>query len=249
MQNAKGFCILHFALWEIMQAAAIVLLIICYAAAGYLAWRLRTPIFLLALVAGHLSALASPLWRLLYGASGEVGLDAVWAAIAEGTPAATVLAAGWHYTLPAALVLYLYITRWWFPGLITGALTYMVFLLYHMLIELMGLRADLWAYSTVALPLGLPSPLLAVIMAGLISYAFLYVLLSTYRYAWLSMTLAVAPAALLLSLLIHGLLGAPLWIALALRGPSWAVSLGALSALALLLWAVQIVTGGLRHVE
>jgi hypothetical protein len=232
-----------------MQAAAILLLIICYGAAGYLAWRQRTPIFLLALVAGHLSALASPLWRLLYGLSSGVSMGAVRDAISQAPPTETILAAGWHYTLPAALVLYLYMTRWWFPGALTGLLTFCVFLLYHLLIELVGLRASLWSYRTVPLPLSLPSPLLAAIMAGLISYAFLYVLLSSYRYAWLSMALAVAPAVLLVSLLIHGLLGAPLWIALALSGPSWAVSIGALSALALLLWAIQIVTSGIRHVE
>jgi hypothetical protein len=232
-----------------MQTSAILLLIACYGAAAALAWRFRTPIFLLAIVAGHLSALASPLWRLLYGANAGMSLDVVQSALTQGAPAQIILAAGWHYTLPAAVVLYLYLTRWWFPGLITGLLTYLVFLLYHILLELVGLRANLWSYRDMALPLGLPSPLLAAIMAGLISYGFLYLLLSCYRYAWPSMALAVIPAVLLVSLLIHGLLGAPLWIALTLNGPSWAVSLGALSALALLLWAVQIVTGGLRHVE
>jgi hypothetical protein len=125
----------------------------------------------------------------------------------------------------------------------------MIFLLYHLLIELVGLRANLWSYREAALPMGLPSPLLSAIMAGLISYAALYVLLSTYRYAWLSMALAIIPSVLLISLLIHGLLGAPLWIALALNGASWTVGLGAISALALLLWAIQIITGGLRRVE
>lgn len=232
-----------------MQTAAILLLIICYGAAGYLAWQQRTPIYLLALAAGHLSALASPLWQLIYGVSYGVSLEAVQATISQPAPAALILAAGWHYPLPAMLVLYLYMTRWWFPGSITGLLTYLIFLLYHLLIELVGLRARLWSYRDMALPLGVPSPLVAAIMAGLISYAFLYVLLATYRYARLSMALAVVPAALLISLLIHGVLGAPLWIALVLNGAAWAVGLGTVSALALLLWAIQIVTGGISRVE
>ncbi|MBX0327971.1 hypothetical protein K2Z83_09820 [Oscillochloris sp. ZM17-4] len=232
-----------------MQTAAIILLLICYGAAGYLAWQQRTPVYLLALVAGHLSALASPLWRLLYGVSYGVSLDSVQAAVTQPVPASLILAAGWHYSLPAMLVLYLYTTRWWFPGGITGILTYLIFLLYHLLIELVGLRASLWSYRVIDLPLGLPSPLLAAIMAGLVSYGLLYVLLATYRYAWLSMALALVPAALLISLLTHGLLGAPLWIALVLNGASWAVGLGAVSALALLLWAIQIVTGGISRVE
>jgi hypothetical protein len=231
-----------------METAAIVLLIICYVIAGYLAWRQRSAIYLLAMVSGHLSALASPLWRLLYGVSYGLSLDRVQAALAQPAPTSLILASGWHYPLPAMLVLYLYLTRWWFPGSITGVLTYLIFLLYHLLIELVGLRGSLWSYKA-ALPLGLPSPLLAAIMAGLISYATLYVLLSTYRYAWLSMALAIIPSVLLISLLIHGLLGAPLWIALALNGASWAVGLGTISALALLLWAIQIITGGIRRVE
>jgi hypothetical protein len=232
-----------------METAAIVLLIICYGIAGYLGWRQRSPIYLLVIVAGHLSALASPLWRLLYGASYGVSLNSLQAAIAQPIPSWLILAAGWHYPLPAMLVLYLYVTRWWFPGRITGFLTYVIFLLYHLLIELVGMRASLWSYRATTLPLGLPSPLLAAIMAGLISYATLYILLSTYRYAWLSMAFAIIPSVLLVSLLIHGLLGAPLWIALVLNGASWAVGLGTISALALLLWAIQIITGGIRHVE
>ncbi|MEI7772985.1 MAG: hypothetical protein WCI67_23545 [Chloroflexales bacterium] len=232
-----------------METAAIALLIICYCAAGYLAWRQRSPIYLLAIVSGHLSALTSPLWRLLYGVSYGVSLDSVQATITQPAPASIILAAGWHYPLPALLVLYLYITRWWFPGGVTGILTYLIFLLYHLLIELVGLRAGLWSYRGAALPLGLPSPLLAAIMAGLVSYATLYMLLSTYRYAWLSMAFAVIPSVLLVSILVHGLLGAPLWIALALNGASWAVGFGTISALALLLWAIQIITGGIRRVE
>ncbi|NTW98192.1 MAG: hypothetical protein HGB28_06565 [Oscillochloris sp.] len=225
------------------------LLLICYGAAGYLAWQQRNPIYVLALVAGHLSVLLSPLWGLLYGAGDGVSPGAVVAAISRPAPASLILAAGWHYPLPALLVIYLYTTRWWFPGSLTGVLTYMAFLFYHLLIELAGLQARLWSYQGVDLPLGLPSPLLAAIMAALVSYALLYALLATYRYAWASMALAVVPAALLLSLLVHGLLGAPLWIALALDGAPWAVGIGTASALALLLWAIMIVTGGLRRIE
>jgi hypothetical protein len=232
-----------------LEIASILLLLICYAAAGYLAWQQRSAIYLLGLLAGHISVLLSPLWRLLYGVNYGVSLESVRDALSQPAPLSLLLAAGWHYPLPALVVLYLYLTRWWFPGGLTGLLTFVIFLLYHLLIELVGLRASLWSYPSAELPLSLPSPLLAAIMAGLISYGMLYVLLATYRYAALSMALAVLPAALLLSLLVHGLLGAPLWIALALNGASWAVAIGAVSALALLIWCVQIITGGLRQVE
>lgn len=232
-----------------MQTAAIMLLILCYGAAGYLAWQQRNPIYLLALVAGHLSALTSPLWRLLYGVNYGLSIETVQATITQPIPTPFFFAAGWHYTLPAILVLYLYLTRWWFPGSITGVLTYLIFLLYHLLIELVGLRTSLWTYRVIDLPLGIPGPLLAAIMAGLVSYGMLYVMLATYRYAWQSMAMAIIPAVLLLSLLVYGLLGAPLWIALILNGASWAVSLGTISALALFAWAIVIITGGIRRVE
>ncbi|MEI8308649.1 MAG: hypothetical protein WCF99_16435 [Chloroflexales bacterium] len=232
-----------------METAAVAFLIICYCAASYLAWQQRSPIYVFAMASGHLSALASPLWNVLYGVSYGVSVSSVRVVITQPTPLSLLLAAGWHYPLPAMLVLYLYLIRWWFPGRVTGVLTYLIFLLYHLLIELLGLRAGLWSYREIALPLGLPSSLFAAIMAGLISYATMYVLLSTYRYAWQSMAMAIIPSVLLISLLTHGLLGAPLWIALALNGASWAVGLGTLSALALLFWAIQIITSGIRRVE
>ncbi len=232
-----------------MQAAAIALLIICYCTAGYLAWRQQSPIYLLVIVSGHLSALAAPLWRLLYGVNSGVSLGSVLAALTQPAPMPLILVAGWHYPLPAMLVFYLYLTRWWFPGSISGTLTYLIFLFYHLLIELVGLRTSLWSYREISLPMGLPSPLLAAVMAGLISYATLYVLLSTYRYAWFSMAMVIIPSVLLVSVLTHGLLGAPLWIALALNGANWAMTIGTISALALLLWAIQIITGGIRRVD
>ena len=63
-----------------LEIAAIILLLLCYAAAAYLAWEQRSPIYLLGLLAGHLSALLSPLWRLLYGVGYGVSLDSVQAA-------------------------------------------------------------------------------------------------------------------------------------------------------------------------
>jgi len=50
-----------------------------------------------------------------------------------------------------------------------------------------------------------------------------------------------------LSLLVHGLLGAPLWIALLLDGQPWVVLAGLFSTLLLLVWAGQIITSGIRR--
>ncbi|EFO79916.1 hypothetical protein OSCT_2209 [Oscillochloris trichoides DG-6] len=231
-----------------MQTAAILLLLICYGAAGYLAWQQRNPIYLLAILAGHVGAVLLPLWQLLYVGETRLSLATLWSTLSQRPTTTSILIAGWPHALPALMVLLLYLTRWWFPGSVSGLLTYIAFLLYHLLIELIGLQPGLWPVRHSLLPL-VPTPLLSALMAALVSYALLYLLLSIYRYAWTSMVLALVPAILVLSLLIYGLLGAPLWIALALDGVPWAIGLGTASALALLLWAIQIVTGGIQRVE
>ncbi|NJN16016.1 MAG: hypothetical protein HC822_06900 [Oscillochloris sp.] len=230
-----------------MEFAAILLTLLVYGAAGYIWWLFRTPIFLIAILAGHLSALASPLWRLLYGLNYSAGLNTIQAVLGQPIPFSLIVAAGWFYPLPALVVLYLYLTRWWFPGYLTGMLTYAIFLLYHLLIESLGLRNSLWSYEIAGLPLGLSRPLLTAIMSGLISYGLLYLVINTYRSSWLTMTLTVLPAALLLSLLVHGLLGAPIWATLILGGAGWALALGTICALGLLAWGVHIVTLGLAR--
>lgn len=232
-----------------MEFAATLLLLISYGLACYLGWTQRTPIYLFAIVGGHLSALASPLWRGLYGVRYSLDLATVQTLPGQPVPLPVLIGAGWYYPLPALVVLYLYTTRWWFPGGLTGVLTYLVFLLYHLLLEALGLRTQTWAYSGVTLPFGFSAPLLSAMMSGLISYGLLYMLLATQRSTWPSMLLAVVPAPLVLSLLVHGLLGAPLWIARLLQGEPWAVAAGLISCLVLLGWAAQIITGGIRRLH
>lgn len=232
-----------------MELAATLLLIVCYGLAGYLAWSQRTPLYLFTLLAGHVGAFASPLWRVLYGVSYSLDLPTVQTLLGQPVPLPVVLGSGWYYTLPALVVFFLFTIRWWFPGSLTGILTYLIFLLYHLLIETLGLRTQAWAYNAIDLPLGFSTPLLASIMAGLISYGLLYVLLAVHRFAWPSLLAAVLPSALALSLLIHGLLGAPLWLALLLDAQAWAVAAGLAISVGLLAWAGQIVTGGISRLS
>jgi hypothetical protein len=226
---------------------AILLGIVCYAAAGYLLWERRTFIYLFALLGGHLSALANPLWRALYGITVSPDLAAFQALLGQREPLSALLAAGWHYPLPALIVLYLRRERWWFPGIISGGLTYLIFVLYHLLIEAIGLRNNVWAYSETALAFGLPPVLLAGLMAGLISYILLFLIINILHYAPISMFATVFPAVLAISLLVFGLLGAPFWITRLLAAADWASSIGLASTLLLIVWAVQIVTVGIHR--
>jgi hypothetical protein len=232
-----------------MQVAAFLLLTLCVGAAGYLLWRDQTPVYLFVLLSGLLSAFGVPLLQGLYGFSFSEGFAGFRTALAEPVPAGVLFAAGWRYALPALLVFYLYQTRWWFPGYLTGLLTFLVFLLYHLLVESLGSRNGAWFYPGQALPLSLPSILLNATMAALVSLALLYIILNVYRYPWPSMLLALLPATLLLILLIYGLLGAPLWVPLLFAAESWAILIGLLCSVSLVVWAIHIVTVGLREVE
>jgi uncharacterized RDD family membrane protein YckC len=108
----------------------------------------------------------------------------------------------------------------------------------------------LWSYSgAVELPIGISHALLSTLMAALISLAFLYVLLLARRSSLPGLLLALLPAPLLLNLLVRGLLGAPLWISQRLDEPSWIITIGTLSTLGLLVWAIHIVARGLSRIE
>ncbi|MCU0492198.1 MAG: hypothetical protein MUD01_11450 [Chloroflexaceae bacterium] len=234
-----------------METGALLILLLCYGLAGYAWWRLHTPVYLFTLLSGHVSALASPLWSTLYAVAYNASLGRLGSLWGQPLLASQVLAAGWYYALPALLVLFLYQVRWWFPGYLSGLLTYAVFFLYHLVIETIGWRLQIWNYTGV-LPFNIPNTMLSALMSALVSLGLLYVLLAVYRYGWLVLLLSLLPTTLILSLLIHGVLGAPLWVSLLLpmaREQFWAVAMGTFSTLALLLWGIHIVTTGLRRVD
>lgn len=232
-----------------MEVAALLLLVVCYGVAGYLAWAQRTPIYLIVILSGHLSALASPLWRSVYNFDYSLSLLSVRALLDQPLPRSLILAAGWFYPLPAMVIYFLYRTRWWFPGLLTSILTFLTFLLYHLVIETLGLRQALWTYREVALPLGFSAPLLTAVMTGLVSFGVLYAMLAADRYAWQSMLIALLPVTLILSLLINGLLAAPFLLTRMFSTEPLAETIGLGITLALLLWAWQIMTSGITRIE
>ncbi len=232
-----------------MDVAVVLLTLTCYSLALFLWWRYQTPIYVFTLIGGHFAALGSPLWSFLYGIAYRSDFAVMLMIMDQPILRTLVIASAWFYPLPALLVFYLYQVRWWFPGYLTGLLTFMVFLLYYLVIETLGMRLNIWSYSDTTLPFRIPSAVLAATMAALTSLALLYVLLAIYRYSWTSMVLTLFPAVLLLSLLVHGLLGAPLWITLLLQAQNWALGIGMISTLGLLAWATHILTKGLQRVD
>jgi hypothetical protein len=230
-----------------MGFVALLLAVVCYAAAIYLFWAEDSPLYLIALVSGHLGALSSPLWALLYDVIYSSNLPIIATMLGQPVPRDLFIASAWFYPLLPLLVLYLYQTRWWFPGYVSGMSTFVIFLLYHLLIETLGLRMAAWVYTGSGPGLSIPNSLVSAIMGALISLALLYTLLLVQRASLRSQLLTMVPATLALSLLVHGLLGAPLWLALLLTEQNWVINTGLLCTLGLLLWGVHIVTLGIRQ--
>lgn len=229
-----------------MQVLGVLLTFVCYGAALYLWWQERSWNYLIALVAGHLAALLDPLWQWLYGVEFGPSLVVWRELLGYPLPLAVLIASAWFYTLPALVVFYLYRHRWWFSSYIAALLTYVIFLLYHLLLQSLGTRSGVWRFvRTDPLPFNIAPPLLSAIMAALVSLVMLYILLATHRYGLLSLLLVVLPSVLLASLLVHGLLGAPLWVPVLLNAQRWALTIGTAGTLALLIWAVHLNAAGI----
>ena len=241
-----------------MEVGVVLLTLCVYALAIYLWWHERMPNYFVALLGGHLAVLLSPVWQALYGFTynesfaifyrfgSSGGLQALARLQAYALPR-PVFIAGWAIMLGPLLVFYLFLHRWWFPGYLTSLLTFALFVLYHLFVEIVGLRQGWWHYSGAVLPLGLTQPVLAALMNGLVSLGALAALLLTRRYALTSLLAIVLPIPLALSLLVHGLLGAPLYTTLLLQAQSWAGAIGLIGTLGLLASGVHIIAGSLEQ--
>ena len=230
-----------------MTIAATLLLVLCYIGAGYLAWARRTPIYLLGLLSGHLSALVSPLWQIAYDFTYLEGFPDIAVILGQGIPREVLLGSGWHYPLPALVVLALFQYRWWFPGQVSAILTFGVMFGYHLLIETIGVRVGAWFYPTVALPIELPITIIPALLATLITALLLNILLNVQRSDWLTMALVLLPATLGLSLAINGIIGAPFWLPLLLGVVEWAVLIGVVGCVGLIIWGSFIAIRGMSQ--
>lgn len=234
-----------------MEALVILVALVCYSVALFLWWRHQQPIFLVGLVAGHVGALSSSLWPQIYPESYRADLSVLFSLFDLPIYTTLFIAAAWYFTLPGLIVTLLYLRRWWQPSYLVALVTYGGFLLYHILLERIGINNGFWNYATVTpLAFGLSQALLAALMSSIISLIFLYVLLLVRRFALLSLLLTLLPALLFANLLVRGLLGAPLWVSLLLgTTQDWILLVGTTGTLLLLVWATHITLTGLSRVE
>lgn len=242
-----------------MDVSVILLTLCAYAVAIFLWVRERAPNYMVAMLGAHLAALLSPFWQALYGFSynqrlpelyhlgGDDRLRALMSLDAHVLPR-PIFVIAWVGVFPALVVFYLFRHRWWFPGYITSLLTFILFVIYHLLIETIGLRQGWLQYTSSAqLPFNLPAPLLSALMNALVSLGVLAALLLTRRYSLSSLLTIVLPIPLALTLLVYGLLGAPLYTALLLQAQSWAGAIGLVGTVGLLASGAHIIAGSLER--
>ncbi len=228
-----------------MELGILLFTIGAFGVAGVLAWRDRHPHYLIALASGQIATFLSPLWQRLYGFSYDPSFSPLLSAFDRPLPT-TIFLAGWTLMLPPLAIFFLYQRRWWLSGYFTGALTFVLFTLYHILIETIGARAGWWQYADGGvLPFDISVTVLAGLMNGLVSLGGLAMLLITRHYAWPMLLAVILPAPLLMSALVHGLLGAPLYTVLLLRAQSWAAAIGMIGTLGLILWGAHIIASEL----
>jgi hypothetical protein len=232
-----------------MEGVVFLLTLVVYGVAAFLWWQEETPHYLFALVGGHFAAFLSPLWIYLYDFAYTPDLRVLRTLFGQPFYQGVFFGSSWFYTLPALLVLFLFQQRWWFPGYISTWITYIVFLIYHMLIQSIGTSIGVWKYMWSAQSLGISPTLIAAIMAALVSLGLCYTYVITNRYSWQSMLAIFLVLPLFLSVLVHGLLGASLWVPIIFEAPVWAYTIGMYATLLLLLWAVHILAASMARVD
>ncbi len=230
-----------------MELGVIILTVGIFGLAVFQGIRERTTLYVVALLAGQLSTLPSPLWQLLYRFQYQPTLVPALAFFEHTLPRA-VLLAGWTIVFPPLLTIALSRRRAWFTSYLAAVLLFTIFLVYHIAVEAIGTRTGWWQYSAALLSLNLSSTILAALMNAIVSLGILAALQVTRHYTFASLILFLLPVPLLLRVLVHGLLGAPVFTGLLLRTympslvtESWADLIGVLGTLAMLGWAIHLV--------
>lgn len=236
-----------------MELGLIILTVGVYGLAVYQGLRERTALYVVALLAGQIGTIGSPLWQLLYRFSYAPDLAPALEMFGNPLPRA-ILLGGWLSVFPALLAVVLSRRRAWFTSYAAALLLFAAFLIYFILIETLGTRTRWWSYSGATLSLDISTTLLAAIMHSLVTLGMLAALQVTRHYTIGSLLLFLLPVPLLLGSVVHGLLGAPIFTVLLLRTympglvtESWADTIGVVGTLVLLGWAIHLVASTLAR--
>ncbi len=218
-----------------------------YGLTGYLVWRERSYCYALALFAGHLAMLLTPLWQRAYAVTPlmEGGLSLFGR---YNVPWALLLGGGAIMALPAIAFYYGLRHRWWPRHYAIIWAGYAVFVVYFALIEAILERAGTSLFTSTLLLADtiVPASLAQALLLGGVSLGILYTMVSTRHYALEVALLPLLFSGIAASILFLGIFASPLWVAGLLNQQGWIITIAALVSLALVLWGVHLLANGLH---
>jgi hypothetical protein len=218
-----------------------------YGLAGYLLWRERSYGYVLALFAGHLAMLLTPVWQRAYAVTtvSEGGLSLFGR---YDVPWALLLGGGAILALPAIAFRYGLRNRWWPRHYAIIWAGYAVFVVYFALVEAILERTGSPFFTSTLLlrDTVIPGSLAQALLLAGVSLGILYTMVSTRHYA---LQVAIVPllfSGVAASILFLGIFASPLWVAGLLDQDGWIMTAAALVSLALVLWGVHLLANGLH---
>jgi len=189
--------------------------------------------------------LFDPIWQRLYGftyASGASGMT-LWG---RTVPLFMILSASWLAALPAMVMYFGQRQRWWPRHYLSGVVAFVALILYHIIVQGIARRANLWDYSAASAFSGLNQHIFIATLGALVSLLVLYTLVATRYYAAELAIPALVAGTAIAPVLAYGVLGAPYWLP-TLIGQSTTISkAGALITLVLAAWVVHLACWGLH---
>ncbi len=228
-----------------MPTLLILITVMLYGAALLLWVRFRTYRYLVVLLAGHLTMVSDPIWQRLYDfgyPAGSSGMT-LWG---RTVPLFMVLSASWLATLPAMVMYFGQRQRWWPRHYLSGVVAFVALLLYHIILQGLARRLNLWDYSSTASSWGLSHHIFVALLGALVSLLILYTLVATRYYAAELAIPALVAGIAVAPVLAYGILGAPYWLPILIGQSTTIIKAGAVVTVLLTAWVVHLACWGLH---
>ncbi|GAC1538198.1 MAG: hypothetical protein NVS2B7_09000 [Herpetosiphon sp.] len=231
--------------------------IVAYGVALFLLWTDHTYRPLLLLTSGSIAMLGQPLLARLFGTTLPDGGRLIHLGQSYVVPASIVLAGGVLFGSPPLIVLYGLRHGWWGRHYATGWGFYLMFVLFFLIIDVIGLSRStvIFARPQLGDALLLEGFLQILLLSG-ISFGILYAVVATRHFALRIALLPLLLSGLVAELLFYGVFGSPFWVLSLLHQqsqitgtalPAWVVAAGALVSIGLTLWGVHLLASGLHE--
>ena len=208
--------------------------------------RFRVYRYAVVLAAGLLTIGFDPLWQRLYGlrylaGANDIGL---WG---RNIPQFAVISASWLLTLPAIIAYFGQRRRWWPRHYLTGIIAFVAFMLYHIILQGLARRTNIWAYTSIAASSwGLNYNLFIATLGALVTLLIYYVLTSTRSYPPETAVPTLVLGVVLAPPLVYGILGAPYWLPILINQSPNVVKIGAVVTLLMAIWVVHLACWGIH---